>query len=161
MRFSDVATLQWQHIREGRSGRPRVCYKIKKTADTVGVPLILEAKQILRHYEEGDGEEWVFPISEGIDPDSNRGKEALHRRKCKRNSAANRHLKELAGRAGIEKRVTFHLSRNAAAWKLYQNVGDIYKVSKFLGHSNVEQTQDYIDGFVDESRDEDFIAAMS
>jgi hypothetical protein len=40
-------------------------------------------------------------------------------------------------------------------------VGDIYKVSKFLGHSNVEQTQDYIDGFVDESRDEDFIAAMS
>jgi integrase len=70
------------------------------------------------------------------------------------------HLKELAGQAGIEKRVTFHLSRNAAAWKLYQNVGDIYKVSKFLGHSNVEQTQDYIDGFVDESRD-DFIAAMT
>ncbi|MCS3663498.1 integrase [Salinibacter ruber] len=161
MRFSDVATLQWQHIREGRSGRPRVCYKMKKTADTVGVPLIPEAKQILARYDEGNGDDWVFPISEGIDPDSYRGKEALHRRKCQRNSAANRHLKELAGRAGIEKRVTFHLSRNAAAWKLYQNVGDIYKVSKFLGHSNVEQTQDYIDGFVDESRDEDFIAAMS
>ncbi|WP_259115126.1 site-specific integrase [Salinibacter ruber] len=157
MRFSDVATLQWQHIREGRSGRPRVCYKMKKTADTVGVPLIPEAKQILARYEEGDGEEWVFPISEGIDPGD---EEALHRRKCQRNSAANRHLKELAGQAGIEKRVTFHLSRNAAAWKLYKNVGDIYKVSKFLGHSNVEQMQDYIDGFIDESRDEDFIAAM-
>nr|WP_279303816.1 site-specific integrase [Salinibacter ruber] len=158
MRFSGVATLQWQHIREGRSGRPRVCYKMKKTADTVGVPLIPEAKEILGHYEEGDGEEWVFPISEGIDPGDEK---ALHRRKCKRNSAANRHLKELAGRADIEKQVTFHLSRNAAAWKLYQNVGNIYKVSKFLGHSNVEQTQDYIDGFVDESRDEDFIAAMT
>ncbi|MCS3683895.1 integrase [Salinibacter ruber] len=158
MRFSDVATLQWQHIREGRSGRPRVCYKMKKTADTVGVPLIPEAKQILAHYDEGDGDDWVFPISKGIDPGD---EEALYRRKCKQNSAANRHLKDLAGRAGIEKRVTFHLSRNAAAWKLYQNVGDIYKVSKFLGHSNVEQTQDYIDGFVDESRDEDFIAAMS
>ncbi|MCS3955401.1 integrase [Salinibacter ruber] len=158
MRFSDVATLQWQYIREGRSGRPRVCYKMKKTADTVGVPLVPEAKEILARYEEGDGEDWVFPISEGIDAGE---EEALHRRKCRRNSAANRHLKELAGRAGIEKRVTFHLSRNAATWKLYQNVGDIYKVSKFLGHSNVEQTQDYIDGFVDESRDEDFIAAMS
>ncbi|WP_259084801.1 tyrosine-type recombinase/integrase [Salinibacter ruber] len=44
MRFSGVATLQWQHIWEGRSGRPRVCYKMKKTADTVGVPLIPEAK---------------------------------------------------------------------------------------------------------------------
>ncbi|MCS3638157.1 tyrosine-type recombinase/integrase [Salinibacter ruber] len=156
MRFSDVATLQWQHIREGRSGRPRVCYKMKKTADTVGVPLIPEAKEILGNYEE-EGDDRVFPISEGIEPGD---EEALHRRKCQRNSAVNRHLKELAGRAGIEKRVTFHLSRNAAAWKLYQNVGDIYKVSKFLGHSNVEQTQDYIDGFVDESRDEDFIAAM-
>ena len=109
------------------------------------------------HYDERDGDDWVFPIFGGIDPGD---EEALHRRKCKRNSATNRHLKELAGRAEIEKRVTFHLSRNAAAWKLYQNVGDICKVSKFLGHSNAEQTQDYTDGFVDESRDEDFREAM-
>ncbi len=68
MRFSDVATLQWQHIREGRSGRPRIFYKMKKTADTVGVPLIPEAKQILSRYDEGSGEEWVLPISEAIDP---------------------------------------------------------------------------------------------
>ncbi|MCS4100851.1 tyrosine-type recombinase/integrase [Salinibacter ruber] len=110
------------------------------------------------YYDEGEGEDWVFPISEGIDPGD---EEALHRRKYQRNSAANRHLKELAGQAGIEKLVTFHFSRNAPAWKLYQSVGDIYKVSKFLGHSNVEQAQDYIDGFVDESWDEDFIAAMT
>ena len=57
--------------------------------------------------------------------------------------------------------MTSHLSRHAAAWELYQNVGDIYKVSTFLGHSEVEQTQGYIDGFVDESRDEDFLDAMT
>ncbi len=51
MRFSDVATLQWQHIREGRSGRPHVCYEMKKTADTVGVPFIPEAKEILARYD--------------------------------------------------------------------------------------------------------------
>jgi len=34
-------------------------------------------------------------------------------------------------------------------------------VSKFLGHSEVEQTQGYIDEFVDESRDEDFLDAMA
>jgi len=56
--------------------------------------------------------------------------------------------------------VSFHLSRNAAAWKLYQEVGDIYKVRDFLGHSSVEQTGEYIDGFEDESRDEDFLDAM-
>ncbi len=44
--------------------------------------------------------------------------------------------------------------------RLAQKTKTASKVSKFLGHSNVEQTQDYIDGFVDESRDEDFIEAM-
>ncbi len=122
---------------------------MKKTADTVGVPLIPEARQILGHYEEEEGEDWVFPISECIDPGD---EEALHRRKCQRNSAANRHLKELSGQAGVEKRVTFHLSRNAVTWKLYQNVGYIYKVSKSLSHSNVEQIENYIDGFIDERR---------
>ncbi len=57
--------------------------------------------------------------------------------------------------------MTFHLSRNASVWKLYQNVGDIYKVSKFLGHRNVEQTKDDIDGFVDASWDEALIVSTS
>lgn len=80
----------------------------------------------------------VFPIAEGIDPGD---AERLHARKTNRNSVANRVLKTLASRAG--------------------NVGDIYKVSRFLRHSEVEQTQRYIDGSVDEGRDEDFIAAMT
>jgi len=100
----------------------------------------------------------VFPIAEGIDPAD---AERLHVRKTNRNSLANRVLKTLASRVRLDTPVTFHLSRHAAAWKLYQNVGDIYKVSKFLGHSEVEQTQGYIDGFVDESRDEDFLEAMA
>jgi integrase len=81
--------------------------------------------------------------AEGIDPGD---AERLHARKTNRNSLANRVLKTLASQAGLDSHVTFHLSRHAAAWKLYQNVGDIYKVSKFLGHSEVEQMQGYIDG---------------
>jgi integrase len=96
--------------------------------------------------------------AEEIDPGD---AERLHARKTNRNSLANRVLKTLASRAELDSHVTFHLSRHAAAWELYQNVGDIYKVSKFLGHSEVEQTQGYIDGFVDESRDEDFLDAMT
>ena len=96
--------------------------------------------------------------AEGIDPGD---AERLHARKTNSNSLANRVLKTLASRAELDSHVTFHLSRHAAAWELYQNVGDIYKVSTFLGHSEVEQTQGYIDGFVDESRDEDFLDAMT
>ncbi len=73
MRFSDVATLQWQHIREGRSGRPRVCYKMKKTVDTVGVPLIPEAKEILARYEEGRRRRVVVSHLRGYRPRRRRG----------------------------------------------------------------------------------------
>ena len=96
--------------------------------------------------------------AEGIDPGD---AERLHARKTNRNSLANRVLKTLASRAELDSHVTSHLSRHAAARELYQNVGDIYKVSTFLGHSEGEQTQGPIDGFVDESRDEDFLDAMT
>lgn len=157
MRFSDVASLQWKHLRKGPSGRKRVHYKMQKTSDTVGVPLVDGAREILDYYEEGDPEDWVFPISRGIDPEESG---ALHDRKEDRNALANKYLQKLAERAEIDKHVSFKLSRNAAAWELYQKVGDIYKVSKFLGHSSVEQTEEYIEGFEDESRDDDFLDAM-
>lgn len=157
MRFSDVATLQWKHVRPGPSGHMRVYWKMQKTSDNVGVPLSEEAQRVLRHYEEGGDEEWVFPIMDGIDPSDKR---AVHDRKKKWNRKANKVLQELAEQAGIEKDVHFHLSRNAAAWALYENVGDIYKVRDFLGHSSVEQTETYIDGFEDESKDDVFLEAM-
>jgi len=52
------------------------------------------------------------------------------------------------------------ISRNAAAWQLYDSIGDIYKVSKLLGHSSVTQTEEYLQGFEDESLDEDFLSAF-
>jgi hypothetical protein len=67
--------------------------------------------------EEAESEGGGFPVSEGLGSGE---EEVLYHRKCKRNSAANRHLKEFAGRAGIEKRITLQVPRNAAAWKLYQ-----------------------------------------
>ncbi len=157
MRFSDVATLQWKHIRPGPSGYMRVYWKMQKTSDNVGVPLSDDAQQILRYYEDGSENDWVFPILEGISPDDGR---AIYDRKKELNGDANDALKDLADRAGINKNASFHLSRNAAAWYLNQNVRDIYKVRDFLGHSSVEQTERYLDGFEDESKDDVFLEAM-
>jgi len=85
---------------------------------------------------------------EGISPDDGR---AIYDRKKELNGDANDALKDLADRAGINKNASFHLSRNAAAWYLNQNVRDIYKVRDFLGHSSVEQTERYLDGFEDDA----------
>jgi Site-specific recombinase XerD len=130
---------------------------MQKTSDNVGVPLTEDARQILGRYENGSEDDWVFPILKGVDPGDGRG---IYDRKRDQGRKANEELQELAGRARIEKNVSFHLSRNAAAWYLHQNVGDIYQVRDFLGHSSVKQTEAYIDGFEDESKDEVFLEAM-
>lgn len=36
--------------------------------------------------------------------------------------------------------MSVHLARHSTAWKLYQEMGDIYKVKRILGHSRVEVT---------------------
>jgi integrase len=154
MRFSDVATLRPEHIR-GANLR-RVFYRMEKTEGAVGVPLVGEAEAILSHYDGPHEGGWVFPILGGVDPEAN----DLVNRKESQNAKANDYLKKLAERAGIETHVTFHLSRNAAAWRLYQAIGDIYKVSKLLGHSSVTQTEEYLQGFEDESLDDDFLSAF-
>lgn len=152
MRFSDVATLRPEHIREGNPRR--VQYRMEKVQDHAGVPLVEEAEKILAFYDGPHKGGWVFPILEGETPGDH------HQRKESQNAKANDYLKKIARRSGVEKRVTFHLARHGAAWRLYQATGDIYKVSKWLGHASVEQTEAYLKGFEDDSADDDFMAAM-
>jgi len=157
MRFGDVATLRPEHIREPAEGkRKRIYYRMQKVDNSLGVPLTDEAEEILRYYDGPYDGGWVFPILDGVQPDSSR----LTARKEAQTSKTNNYLKKIAKKAGLQKNVTFHLSRNAAAWRLYQEIGDIYKVSKLLGHSSVAQTEEYLQGFEDDSLDEDFLSAF-
>lgn len=157
MRFSDVATLKPEHIRSAQgSDQKRIYYRMEKTEGMTGVPITEEAQEILDHYDQ-TFDPWVFPILQDVeegDPD-------LINKKESKNSLANNYLKQyIAPKAGIGKHVSFHLSRNAAAWRLYKSIGDIYKVMKILGHSSVTQTEEYIAGFEDDSLDDDFLDAF-
>jgi integrase len=73
-----------------------------------------------------------------------------------RNAYVNRRLKKVQREAGIETNLTFHLARHSAAWMLYREFGDIYKVKRILGHSRVEVTEKYLRGFPDTEMDEEY-----
>lgn len=156
MRFSDVATLKPNHIRTDENGQRRVYYRMEKTEGLVGVPIIPEAQEILEYYDQ-TFDPWVFPILKGVDEDAS----DLVQKKEAQNALANKYLsKYILPKTDIDKHVSFHLSRNAAAWRLYQSIGDLYKVMKILGHSSVTQTEKYLKGFEDDSLDDDFKSAF-
>lgn len=59
------------------------------------------------------------------------------------NQYINRLLKEIARRANIQKRVTFHTARHTAATYLLNKGANIVVVQKILGHTDVSTTQIY------------------
>jgi len=151
MRFSDVATLQRKHLSGGR-----IQYKMKKTSEAAGVPIVDKATDILDRYDDRPKKlkARVFPILDRYD-DLN-DEEEFQKAIESRNVRVNAWLKDVQSKAGIETHLTFHLARHSAAWKLYREMGDIYKVKRILGHSRVEVTEQYLKGFPDTEMDDEY-----
>lgn len=61
--------------------------------------------------------------------------------KLKYNDEVNRHIQAAAKKAGIEKRVHFHMARHTLGVQLLCNGVEIYTVSKLLGHKSIQTTQ--------------------
>jgi integrase len=128
---------------------------MKKTSEGAGVPIVDKAEAILNRYDNRpqEPESRVFPILDRYDLDE---MEDVQRAIESRNAYVNRQLKKVQEKAEIETNLTFHLARHSAAWKLYREMGDIYKVKRILGHSRVEVTEEYLRGFPDTEMDEEY-----
>ena len=72
----------------------------------------------------------------------------------------NKYLKDLASKAGLPKKVSFHVSRHSFADYARKKTKDIYGLSKALGHSGIHITQQYLSDFdqdaVDQTMDDVF-----
>lgn len=120
LRISDVRSLQWKHV---VTAGEKMYLKITqfKTRRPLSIPL---SRQALRWMPERGGageDDYIFPpLSKNMTV-----------------------LDDWAKEAGINKHVTFHVSRHTFATMELTMGADIYTTSKLLGHTSVATTQIY------------------
>lgn len=132
LRISDIRELRWMDIKVVNKNT----YIIKtmvKTEEIIKIPL----PKIATHYlpERGDAKltDNIFHLTTQY--------------------AINSCLRTWAKRAGIDKHLTFHVSRHTFATLLLSLGADIYTTSKLLGHQDVKTTQIYAD-IIDKKRED-------
>ncbi len=134
LRFSDVQALTFDQIEHSQDLGTYIRFKQKKTKESLTVPLNPTAIEIIEKYRASNTENLVFS---GL----------IY------SAWNNLKLREWVMRAGIKKKVTFHVARHTFATLLLQKGASIYEVSKILGHSDIKTTEIYAK-IVDESKRE-------
>src|SRR5690606_3310262 len=72
-----------------------------------------------------------------------------------KNALLNKYLKQLASKAEIHKNISFHVARSTFANQAREKIKDISKIQKFLRHSSIQVTQDYLARISDTELDKD------
>lgn len=152
-RFADVMQLRRSNVvrhAEGDVVTYRLRYTMGKTGKMNDVLLIPQALAILDPYltreapeEQGD-DPYLFDALDRYDTSTPEG---LHNALGSRNAYANRLLKEIASRAEIDSRVSFHVARHSFADLARRAGWSVYDVSRALRHSSIKITDGYLAGF--------------
>ncbi|WP_350290912.1 site-specific integrase [uncultured Croceitalea sp.] len=123
--YIDIKELKPDQVLIGIDGHQWIYTKRAKTNETVKIPLLPKAKEILDKYKEEmqlTGE--LLPVLS--------------------NQKTNKNLKEIAKACDIHKNITFHVARHTFATTVTLSNGvPIETVSKLLGHTKLSTTQIY------------------
>ena len=124
LRLSDIETLKWSNIQKHNNMYMLIKTQVK-TGNEVRVPLCKQALEILAKVQD-------MKLSKG---------ENIFVMYSRTTTAHD--LRTWAKSAGINKHITFHVSRVSFATLSISAGVNIYVVSKLCGHSNVKTTQIY------------------
>lgn len=124
---ADVLSLTKINVVRGSDGDMWIHQRRKKTDTISKIPLLHPAMKIIDRYLKHPKVMNEFKLLPVIS-----------------NQKSNKHLKEIARLAGINKRLTFHAARHTFATTVtLTNDVPIETVSKMLGHTNLRTTQIY------------------
>ncbi len=122
--FADVAALTQANLQTGIDGNLWIMTSRQKTGVPSNIRLLDIPKQILEKYEGKQKDGKLLPLAT--------------------NQKVNEYLKEIASLCGIEKKLTYHVSRHTFATTITLNNGvPLESVSKLLGHRSIKTTEIY------------------
>ncbi|MFI3333437.1 MAG: site-specific integrase [Rikenellaceae bacterium] len=122
LRISDVRNLTWRKLRT-IDGMKQVEGLQQKTKSVFYVPLSENALQLIPDRGDAKLDDKIFPLPHP--------------------STVKKHIDRWAERAGINKHVTYHVSRHTNATMLLTYDKDIAVVRDILGHKSVKTTERY------------------
>ncbi len=132
LRLSDVKKLKWGNLYNGQ-----IEYRQKKTSSPEYLPISETAKKIIGLNE--DNNILQMPENKIFKPPTE--------------SYIYINLQVWAKNAGLIKKISFHTSRHTFATLALTSGGDLYTVSKLLGHKDISTTQIYAK-IIDEKKKE-------
>lgn len=138
VRVSDMLQIQWQHF-DGIN----INFTIKKTSSQISIKVPNKALELIDKYkpDKPDKNAFLFPmLTKEID--INNIKE-VDKAISSATAYINKNLKIIAKKVGIEKTLSFHISRHTWATRALRKGISIDKVSKIMGHSAIKETQIY------------------
>lgn len=138
MRISDILTLKWDNIENGR-----VTYTMKKSKKRPNFQLNPIGKMILKQYEPKLLGNYIFPFLEnGIDEQS----EFFEKQIQSKTAVINKNLKTVAKEAAIKKHITTHISRHSYAGIALEKNTNAFDLSYSLQHSKIQTSDSYTGG---------------
>lgn len=140
IRISDVIMMRWINVQGDR-----LKYICRKTGKPFNIPIREELMEIIDNYQ-GKDSEFIFNLfssKQKLNPDIHIGTITAR---------INKGLKQIGLNAEIPIKITTHTARHSFAKTASESVG-IRFVSNMLGHSNIEETMNYIGSIQDDEMD--------
>ena len=157
IRVGDLIQLRWENI----TPDSRICYEMGKNHKARDLKLVSQARSILMHYYKEDAKpsDYIFPMLDSNamwakattqeEKDVMRAelKKVLFSQISAKTALINKELKKIAALAGIDKKISFHVSRHSFAKVAKQKGVDNSKVKELLAHSSLKITEGYMGNF--------------